>query len=317
MKDKKFDILVVGELNVDLILNNIQTFPKIGTEIIADQMTITLGSSSAIFASNVSVLGAKVAFVGEVGDDNFGKLVLNSLQQKNVDTDYIKISQVAKTGASIILNYQEDRAIVTHPGAMEDLICADVSEEMLKSAKHLHVSSVFLQPGIKKCLTNLFKRAKDFGITTSLDIQWDPQEKWDIDIEKLLPLVDVFLPNKQEILAITKEDNIEKAIDKLSQYANIIALKMGNKGSIGFQNNKKFKVPPFLNKDVVDAIGAGDSFNAGFIFMFINNKRLQDCLQFGNLTGAINTTAAGGTTAFYSFEEVKKTAKEQFNFLIN
>jgi len=317
MKNRKFDILVVGELNVDLILNNIQTFPKIGTEILSEQMTITLGSSSAIFASNISVLGAKVAFAGEIGNDSFGNLVLNSLQQKKVDTSFIKTSQVTKTGASIILNYQEDRAIVTHPGAMEDLTCTDVTKEMLKSAKHLHVSSVFLQPGIKKCIINLFKQAKEAGLTTSLDVQWDPQEKWDIDFEKLLPFVDVFLPNKQEILAITNEDKIENAINKLSKYANIIAVKMSNEGSLGFQKDKKINVPSFLNKNVVDAIGAGDSFNAGFIFKFINNEHLQDCLQFGNLTGAINTTASGGTAAFSSFDELKKTAKEQFNFSID
>jgi len=125
--NKKFDILVVGELNVDLILNDIAGFPAMGKEILADEMALTLGSSSAIFASNISTLGASVAFLGKVGQDQFGDLVLDSLKRKNVNTQYIKRSTTAQTGATIVLNYSEDRAMVTHPGAMNELNMNDIT----------------------------------------------------------------------------------------------------------------------------------------------------------------------------------------------
>jgi sugar/nucleoside kinase (ribokinase family) len=313
-KKRKYDVLVVGELNVDLILNDIASLPQVGKEIIAGNMTLTLGSSSAIFASNISTLGVKTAFAGMIGIDSFGELVLKSLEKKSVNTDYIIRSNKDKTGITIVLNYDEDRAMVTHPGAMEIFSDKDVTDEMLQQAGHLHVSSVFLQKELKKNIVKLFRRAKKLGLTTSLDVQWDPDEKWDLDFNELLPLVDIFMPNKKEMEAITGYENINGALEAIKNYTNIVAVKMGNKGSLGFKNGKKIEAPPFLNTQVVDAIGAGDSFNAGFISQFIKNKSLESCLKFGNLMGAINTTANGGTGAFKDFKTIRITAKEKFNF---
>ena len=314
MADKKFDVIVVGELNVDLILNKIDGFPEIGKEILADEMTLTLGSSSAIFASNLSVLGAKVAFLGKIGKDQFGELVLRSLQAKGVNTDLIIRDENLNTGATIVLNYDEDRAMVTHPGAMNHLTINDISEEKLKLGRHLHFSSYYLQPGIKNDVGRLFKMAKDLGLSTSFDMQWDPAEKWDLNIKETLPYVDVFLPNKQELIHLTGQVNVKEAVRVLGTNANTIVVKMGSEGSVSFQEGKEFKIPAFHNKDVVDAIGAGDSFNAGFIFKFIQGAELEECQRFGNLCGAINTTAAGGTTAFTDFAAIMDIAKNQFGY---
>ena len=175
--DKQFDVIVVGELNVDLILNQIASFPEIGKEILADKMDLVLGSSSAIFASNLSSLSANVSYIGKVGNDIFGDLILNSLKSKNVNTDLIIIDERLKTGATIVLNYDEDRAMLTHPGAMEHLTLQDIKSEDLQKAKHMHVSSLFLQPKIKENIIEIFQLAKENGLTTSLDTQWDPAEK--------------------------------------------------------------------------------------------------------------------------------------------
>lgn len=314
MSNKRFDVIVVGELNVDLILNSIDSFPEIGKEKIAKDMTLTLGSSSAIFASNLSSLGAKVTFVGKIGDDAFGNLVKESLGSKKVNTDFLITSKNFNTGATIVLNYSEDRAMVTYPGAMEDLTINDIKEEMINSARHLHFSSYFLQPGMQSGLLKLFKIAKENGLTTSLDIQWDPKEEWNFDYKEVLPFVDVFLPNEQEVLLLTGEKKFEDALKKLSTFAKKIAVKLGSKGSMVATNGKSSFKESYLNKNVVDAIGAGDSFNAGFIFKFINGYDIYECQDFGNLTGAINTTAAGGTAAFISYEQVVKLGKEKFGF---
>jgi sugar/nucleoside kinase (ribokinase family) len=314
MNIKKFDVIVVGELNVDLILNSIDSFPEMGKEKIAKNMTLTLGSSSAIFASNLSSLGAKVAFIGMVGTDAFGNLVKDSLSAKKVNIDYLIISNKWNTGATIVLNYSEDRAMITYPGAMEHLTLNDISEEAILSAKHLHFSSYFLQPGLQKDIVALFKMAKEKGLTTSLDIQWDPNEKWNFNYKEVLPFVDVFLPNEQEILLLTNENNLNNAINKLTPYAKLIVVKLGSKGSMVVEDGKSTFMKSFLNDKVIDAIGAGDSFNAGFIFKFIQGSDINECQTFGNLTGAINTTAAGGTAAFINYEQVIKTGKEKFGY---
>ncbi len=314
MSKRRFDVLVVGELNVDLILNSIDSFPEMGKEKLAKDMTLTLGSSSAIIASNLSALGAKVAFLGKIGADAFGNLVKDSLSAKKVNTDYLITSDKWNTGATIVLNYSEDRAMVTYPGAMEHLTINDISEEAISSAKHLHFSSYFLQPGIQKDIAPLFKMAKEKGLTTSLDIQWDPNEKWDFNYKEVLPFVDVFLPNEQETLLLTGESELDNAINRLALYSKNIVVKLGSKGSIVSANSKSAFKKSFLNDNVVDAIGAGDSFNAGFIFKFINGYNIDECQTFGNLTGAINTTAAGGTAAFNNYEQILKTGKEKFGY---
>jgi len=312
---KTIDVLVVGELNVDLILNQIESFPELGKEKIARQMNITLGSSSAIFASNLSSLGARVSFIGKIGNDQFGDVVLQSLKSKGVDIGSIQKSDGLNTGATLVLNFNEDRAMVTHPGAMENLSLKDIPLDEFSKARHLHFSSYFLQPGIQKDLASLFKLAKEAGLTTSFDAQWDPNEKWDINLSGVLPYVDIFLPNEKEICYLTGKTTVEEAVDSIKHLANIILIKMGNKGSVCWHKGEFFHKEPFLNENVVDAIGAGDSFNAGFIYKFIKKETLDRCQTFGNLTGAISTTQPGGTTAFTDYTGIMKIAKDTFGYV--
>ncbi|HEY6977556.1 MAG TPA: carbohydrate kinase family protein [Chitinophagaceae bacterium] len=312
--EKKFDVIVVGELNVDLILNQIDSFPEIGKEKLADNMTLTLGSSSAIFASNLSALGMRVSFIGKIGNDIFGRFCREQLETKGVDTSMLTISDELKTGATIVLNFGEDRAMVTHQGAMKHLGLSDITSDMLSMAKHLHFSSYFLQPGFKGDLDNLFRMAKEAGMTTSFDAQWDPQEKWELDYKNILRHVDVFLPNETELLKLTGKKTIEAAIDLIKDAAKIIVVKLGNRGSISAYEGKTLFKAAFLNESVVDAIGAGDSFNAGFIWKFIQDKSIETCQLFGNLIGAVSTTAPGGTAAFTNIKATMEIAKEKFGY---
>lgn len=298
------DILVVGELNVDLIFNQLNKPPEIGKEQRADEMTLTLGSSSAIFASNCSSLGSKVTFCGKIGDDSFGNFVLQSLSNKKVDTDFVLVDKKLKTGATIIFNYNDDRMMVTHPGAMEHLTVEEIPDEALKKSRHLHTSSVFFQPGIKKDLVKLFSKAKDLGLSTSMDTQWDPDEKWDIDIDQLLPLLDFFLPNEDEFLELTRSSNLKVALQKVSKYDTCVVIKRGTRGALMQKNNESISVPAYNIPDYVDAIGAGDSFDAGLISSFLKGNSLKESFEFGNLTAAVSTTEAGGTTAIKSVDQV-------------
>jgi sugar/nucleoside kinase (ribokinase family) len=279
MDNKKFDVVVVGELNVDLILNRLEKFPEMGKEIIAKNMTLTLGSSSAIFASNLSSLGARVSFIGKLGYDNFATDVMVRLKNKNVDTTNITKSLKSYTGATIIFNYNEDRAMITYPGAMEEFNIQDIT-------------------------------------TTSLDPQWDPEEKWDLDLHSLLPYVDVFFPNEVELLNLTKGGTIESSLDLIKSFSKIVVVKNGSKGSVLWDGTKLSYQKAFTNPKIEDCIGAGDSFGAGFIKKYIEKKSLAECLEYASLMGAINTTQAGGTTAFKDIATITHTALTKFNMPI-
>lgn len=313
MEKKKKKVLVVGELNVDIIYDNINGMATIGKEIIADDFTFTLGSSSAIFACNLSTLGSSVSFIGKVGNDDFAKTIKSTLSDKGVNTDHIITSDDYSTGSTIVLNYNMDRAMVTYPGAMERLLAEEVTSNILEEFDHLHVSSVFLQKMLKPDLVSLFEKAKSQGLTTSLDPQWDPSEQWDLDLDKLLPHVDVFLPNKKEFLHITKSESLQQGLETISTHRHII-IKDGEHGAHCWDGHHLTSSPAFLNAEVSDCIGAGDSFDAGFIHLFLKGGEVTACIEQGNIIGAINTTHAGGTGAFKSKQYIQNIAKEKFSF---
>lgn len=315
---KEFDVIVVGELNVDIILNRIDRFPEMGKEILAGSLDLTLGSSSAIFANNLSSLGSRVAFIGKIGKDEFASTVLNSLQSRMVNTSNIFTSGTHSTGATIVLNFGQDRAMVTYPGAMEDLKLEDIDWEFLSTASHLHFSSIFLQPGIRYDLPLLFSKAKSLGLTTSFDPQWDPAEKWDVNLSELLPQLDVFMPNLTEFTLLTGTSSLGEGIKYIKQYAPELTLvvKNGVNGAFGWDGVEILHQPAFLNENVVDCIGAGDSFNAGFLHKFTAGASLAECMEYGALTGAVSTAKAGGIGAFETREIMRDLAAKLFNKII-
>ena len=310
----KFDVLVIGELNVDLILNEIESIPEIGKEKLARTMSLVLGSSSAILACNLSSLGNRVGFIGKIGRDDFGGLVLRNLEMKNVDRSLIIQDAQCNTGATIVLNFDQDRAMVTYPGSMEQLTLREIPVSEFRNARHLHLSSYFLQKALKQDTGHIFRIAKQAGLTTSIDIQWDPHEQWDFNYKEVLPFIDVFLPNEAEITQLTGEPDLHSAVRKLKDFGRIIVVKCGERGSWLWKDNEMIHVPAFVNDSIVDAIGAGDSFNAGFIHQFLMGASMQQCLVFGNLMGAISTTAPGGTAAFTDYKDIMNTARKRFNF---
>ena len=312
---KQFDIIALGELNVDLILNQIEGEPEIGKEKFAKQMTLTLGSSTAIFAANAAALGAKVGFCGMIGNDSFGDLVEQSLQQKGVDTRYLIRQDKYATGATICMSYDEDRANLTYQGAMDYMSLKDINPEVFQSTKHIHISSIFMQSGVKNDLIKILELCKANGVTTSLDSQWDPTEQWDLDYKAVLPLVTVFMPNETELKFLTRSAKLDEAIEKIRPYINAAVIKCGSRGSLLMRQGKQDRIQKaLLNKNIVDCIGAGDSFNSGFITRFAAGDALDICQQYGNMTGAVNTTAAGGTTAFTSREDVERIGRERFGW---
>jgi sugar/nucleoside kinase (ribokinase family) len=310
---KPFDVLVVGELNVDVILNQIDRPVAVGKEVLANAMTLTLGSSSAIFASNLATLGSRVTFSGKLGQDDFGDHVISALRKRGVDVSNIIFSDGISTGATIVLNYGEDRAMITHPGAMAEFTLEDITHSVFAKARHMHVSSIFLQPGLKKHVIQLFERAKAEGMSTSLDPQWDPAEAWDLDLHQLLRYVDVFMPNVKELECMTGIYDPLTAMKALPT-ANIVVVKNGSSGAWLQHGDDVVHQASFLNRKVVDSIGAGDSFDAGFIHKYVQQRPLFECLEFAALTGAVNTTMPGGTTAFEDIETVKEIARASFNY---
>ena len=300
----RLDLVVVGELNADLILERMNEAPALGKERLARGMTLTLGSSSAILASNASRLGLDVGFVGCVGRDSFGGFVREALEAAGVDVERLIVRSDVPTGLTVIYTYSGDRGMLTYPGAMETLGIDEIPFEYVTSARHLHLSSFYLQPGLRPSVPELYRRAQEAGLTTSFDTNWDPEEEWAEDIYTVFPFVDVFLPNDAEAKLIAREDDLQQAIEKLARQVGTVVVTCGKDGAIARSGERQLHVPS-LPVSPVDAVGAGDSFNAGFLSEYVHGAPLEACLGAGTIAAAYSTTRAGGTEAFADRERYR------------
>ncbi len=301
---KPFDLLVAGEINPDLILSGNVT-PEFGqVEKLVDSATLAIGSSSAIFACGAARLGLKVAFIGKCGDDVFGRFMLAEMQKRNVDIGNVIVSRSESTGLSVILNQGSDRAILTHSGLIAELQASDIADSLLSRARHLHVASYFLQTKLQPDLPALFQRASLMGLSTSLDTNYDPSEQW-CGFDDLLSVTNVFLPNEAEAKSLTAAENAEEAANRLKVRVQAAAIKLGKDGALGISQSQKIQVKSIPVK-VVDTVGAGDSFDAGFIYGYLNGWELEKSLRLACVCGALSTQAAGGTTAQPTLEETMK-----------
>lgn len=292
-----FEVTVVGELNLDLILYGLPEDLEPERELLAERLALTLGSSSAIFAHNLSVLGSRVGFASRIGIDSLGQIALDRLAEGGVDVSRVrKVSGPTTTGLTVILTRPGYRNILTYPGTMFDMCFEDLDLEYLASAKHFHLSSYFLHRSLRPRIAELFKKLKQAGLTTSLDTNDDPEDRWE-DCREVLRYVDVFFPNEREAKKIARADDLEEAIARLSEMVPLLAVKLGRAGAMAQRGKERFLLPP-ISVDAVDPVGAGDSFNAGFLHQFVRGASLDSCLAYGNLAGAFSTTRPGGTEAF-------------------
>ncbi len=292
-----FDVSVIGELNLDLIMSGLPPELTMEREHLANDLSITLGSSSAIFAHNLSSLGNKVGFSSSIGSDPFGEICMERLGESGVDLSHVRRMPGKTTGLTVILPQGKQRYILTYPGTMFEMSENDLDLNYVFDAKHLHVSSYFLQKGLQASLADIFRRAKGAGLTTSLDTNDDPEDRWSSEIQLLLEYTDVLLPNEREACKLAQMDDVERAAELLSQKVAVVVIKRGSQGVLARVSKERFvALPPAV--DVADHVGAGDSFDAGFLHQFIRGGKIEDCLAFGNIVGALSVTRPGGTEAF-------------------
>lgn len=302
---KKYDIVTFGDLCVDFLMTGADVVPEFGqVEKIVDDYYLEMGGSCSIFACQAAKLGMRVAILGKVGRDQFGELILNRMQESGVDTQFVKVDPSLKTGCGIALCKPDgDRAILTYMGTINVLTEKDVSDEWLAMARHLHHGSYYLHTGLRPGIPGIFRRAKALGLTISLDTNWDPDEEWGKGLDKVIGMVDVFLPNEQEALRIAKTDNLDQAIVKLHRLgAKVVAVKQGAKGALVSDGRVTHhcEVKPVTGGD---SVGAGDSFDAGFLVGWLRGLPIDKALRIGCACGRSVASQVGGVKGQLTWEE--------------
>jgi sugar/nucleoside kinase (ribokinase family) len=299
---KSLTILVAGEINADLVLRNVSPFPAPGREVLVSESELVLGSASAICASGLARLGNRVVFSGRVGNDLFGRFCLEEMSRSGIGIDHVIVDKGTTTGITVSISSGRDRALVTCLGAIAEFAAEDVPDAAFDGASHLHVAGFFLQTRLRAGLPDLFHRAHQRGLTTSLDSGHDPEGEWRGGLEEALREADLFFPNREEIRSISGSEDLEDALRSFG--ATRVVAKLGPSGAAILNGGSMVRVPA-PEVDVVDTTGAGDSFDAGFLHAWLRGCPAEECLRYGVAAGSLSTRALGGTKAQPTLEELE------------
>ncbi len=299
---RDLDLLVAGEVNPDVIVTDPDPRPEFGqAERLVQGIRLGIGSSSVIMACAAARLGLRVAMAGVVGEDELGRFMLRAMDERGLDVAACRVAPGRVTGASVILGNGRDRAILTAEGTIGDLRADDIPDTLLRRARHLHVGSYYLQPALASALPGLFRRAWAFGVTTSLDPNWDPAGRWD-GFADTLAVTDLAFPNAAEACRIARTDDPAAAAVSLAARSPrgrraAVVVKLGPDGAIAATPDGRLVRVAAPAVEPVDTTGAGDTFDAGFLAAWLEGRDLEAALRFAVACGSLSTLGVGGTDA--------------------
>lgn len=296
------EVLVVGDLNPDLLVTGEDVVPRFGQRERYAGMRMTLGGSAAICAAGLARLGVRTALAAAVGDDDLGAVALRALEDRGVDAAPVRVLPGRATGLSIHFIQDQDRAMLTEPGTIADLTVADVLEHLDPAPRHVHVASLYLVPAVGRDGAALLDAARRAGATVSVDTNDDPAGRF--ERPDWLTRADVLLPNEAEALALAgrSDGDVEAAAADLAADGALVVVKRGAEGALAVRGSERWEAAaPVV--DPVDAVGAGDSFDAGLIAALLAGRELPDALALACACGALSTRAPGGVDGQPTLDE--------------
>jgi ribokinase len=285
------DVLTVGDLNPDLLVSGDDVMPRFGQQERYASMYMTVGGSAGIFASGAARLGLRTGLVACVGDDPLGAVMAQMLRERGVDTDAVRRVAGERTGLTIHFLRDDDRAMLTEPGVFAAVQASDAIAHLAPGVRHVHIASLFLLPELLSDGGALVDAAHTAGATVSVDTNDDPAGRF--ARPDWLTRADVLLPNEREAQALAGTADVLAAARALAAGGAVVAVKRGAGGALAVAGDEVCEVttPP---RTAVDAVGAGDSFDAGFLAARLSGRSLRECLLLACATGALSTRAPGG-----------------------
>lgn len=310
MAEKRWDAFIYGDVNVDIIIPGVEKFPKPGQEELADRMDTCVGGGAAIFALGLGKLGLTPVFQGSIGKDCYGAFIRKEFQKGNVDDSLLRVSRKNKTGISLSFSNETDRSFLTYRGTNGEINLEEIDRNQVGQARHIHMTGYEGWKNHREYLKLLKSVKKLEDVTVSFDVGWDASGQWYEGLYELFPQIDILFMNETEAIHYGRKGTAREAIGDFAAYGKIAVAKLGKKGSLACFGGKFYQAPSYKVK-AVDTTGAGDSFNAGFMYGYLKGKSLGECLDIGNACGALSVTAYGGYTAFPTEKRLYEFMKEQ------
>lgn len=296
-------VLFLGEINVDLILGGLESFPIPDKEILCRSFEKTIGSSTAICACAYVSLGGDTSFLGLAGNDEYGDFMVNGMADFGIKTSLIRRTSRVGTGVTVNLIHGNNRTQVTYPGTIGEFGPEHFLFEDLIEFDHVHTGGPYIQDRFIGEIVSVLRFAKENGISTSIDPQWDGTETWN-HLSEWLPYLDYFFCNWDEASSITGEPDPEKACMALVQKTACPVVKIGEQGALIAQDGAVIRIPS-KKVEVIDNTGAGDSFDAGFLFARLEKGlSLVEATEFANGVAARSCRFVGGVNARSKFSEI-------------
>lgn len=291
-------IAVAGDLFVDLILRDFDVWPQPGRESLAREFTREIGGGAAITACGLAKLGLAVQVFGVVGTSD-SHWLLHRLNQRGVDISAIRRHATEPTAFTVVASTADDRAFLTYTGANRTFP-DELSAHEFTGVQHIHLACAPLLDTAPA----LFDKLRATGCTLSLDTGWHPAWLDDPRATEALRSIDLYFPNEAEALRLTGCPTADLALRHFAR-AGIakVALKRGAQGASLLWDQQTFQSPA-LTADTVDVTGAGDCFDAGFLYGWLTGHPPQRCLDLGNLCGALSTEAVGGLDGFPTLSRI-------------
>jgi sugar/nucleoside kinase (ribokinase family) len=298
-------LVVVGEFFLDLIFYALPDLPRLGEEVKTRHFAQLPGGGLATTSLVASRLGTPTAAIARVGEDARSSPAWRSLEENRVSVDACEFSSSLPTARTVCAAFNGDRMMITHDiinQHLERLSSRPAAKQALRNAKHVHLACALwpIPPWL-----SWIKRLRAQGLSVSADIGWNPDMFKSPSLPRLLRELDFLFPNEVEARAITGEQTTEGALRKLADLVPVPLIKLGQTGSVAIQNKKVVRVAPLPVRSI-DATGAGDAFNGGFLHGYLAGWDLEDCLRAGNVCGALATTGAGGSSVLPSATKLRK-----------
>ncbi len=297
------DVLVAGDLFLDLVMSGFNSWPpSAGEEVFAEQFCREVGGGAAITACGLAKLGMKVGVVGAVGEVD-GSWLLERLESGGVSTQAIKRSPHRPTATTVSVSSATDRTFLTYMGANQELSALLQRSALageFSNARHVHLACAPDPVGIG----DLFQILVGQGCSLSVDVGWHPEWLSDPRSREALSTIDIFLPNEREASLMTSESEPPRILAAFQKMGfRIVALKLGSAGAALLWDGEIMFCKP-ISVASIDTTGAGDCFDAGFLYAWLRGENPQNCLRSGAICGALSTRSLGGISGFPTIAEL-------------
>ena len=286
MTKKKYDVVVPGTYFCDMVFTGLPEVPELGKDVFASDFQMVPGGVYYPVAI-LNQLGLKVGWKGQFGNDFFSRFMLDTIREEGIDTSLIEVLDRSMRSLAASFSFEHERGFVSYVEAPYlPLTCEDIEKLDTRC---------LLLPGLENFWMDLpeisrAKNRKNFIIYQ--ECQYNNLTVDSPGLVEALRTVDIFAPNEAEALRLTGCSDVEDALVYLSGFIPLVVIKCGPKGAIAKRGEEVVRVPA-IKIDVVDTTGAGDSFNAGFLFAYLADLSLETCLRHGAITGGLSTTGPG------------------------